>query len=65
VEKALKNGADIMVNIDADGQFSSGGYSLKWYRRFITKKADMVVASRFGKNKEDAPQNMPWVKKNI
>jgi len=22
VEKALKNGADIMVNLDADGQFS-------------------------------------------
>lgn len=61
VEKALENGADIMVNIDADGQFSPNDIS-RLVEPVVQKKADMVVASRFSKSKEHAPENMPWVK---
>lgn len=61
VEKALENGADIMVNIDADGQFSPDDIP-RLVEPVLTKKADMVVASRFSNSKDHAPQNMPWVK---
>ncbi|MBM3256276.1 MAG: glycosyltransferase family 2 protein [Candidatus Moranbacteria bacterium] len=62
VEKALENGADIMVNIDADGQFSASDIS-RLIGPVIKKEADMVVASRFSKNKEHTPVSMPWIKK--
>ncbi len=62
VEKALENGADIMVNIDADGQFSPDDIA-KLVEPVASKKADMVVASRFSKDKELNPQRMPYFKK--
>jgi len=62
VEKALENGADIMVNIDADGQFSPADIP-RLVEPVLRKQADMVVASRFSGSKEHAPENMPWIKK--
>jgi len=62
VEKALQNGADIMVNIDADGQFSPEDIP-RMVEPVLANKADMVVASRFSKSKEHYPENMPWIKK--
>ncbi|HLM83795.1 MAG TPA: glycosyltransferase family 2 protein [Candidatus Bathyarchaeia archaeon] len=58
VESALENGADIMVNIDADGQFPVSDIP-KFTELIVANKADMVVASRFGIK---SAKNMPWVK---
>lgn len=58
VESALENGADIMVNIDADGQFPAGDIP-KFTELIVNSKADMVVASRFGIK---SAKNMPWIK---
>lgn len=58
VEKAMKNGADIMVSIDADGQFNSQDIE-KIIDPIIRKKADMVSADRFG---EHRAKNMPRTK---
>jgi len=58
VEKALENGADIMVNMDADGQFNPDDIS-KLVRPILDGKADMVSADRFGKHRA---KNIPWVK---
>jgi len=58
IESALENGADIMVNIDADGQFPSGDIP-KFTELIVNNKADMVVASRFGIK---SAKNMPWIK---
>ncbi len=58
IESALKNKADFFVNIDADGQFPAEDIP-KLLKPVIDGKADMVVASRFGKK---AARNMPWIK---
>jgi glycosyltransferase involved in cell wall biosynthesis len=58
VESALENGADIMVNIDADGQFPPSDIP-KFTELIVSHKADMVVASRFGIK---SAKNMPWIK---
>jgi len=58
VESSLANGADIMVNIDADGQFPAGDIP-KFTDLIVAGKADMVVASRFGIK---SAKNMPWIK---
>ncbi len=58
VESALENGADIMVNIDADGQFPVADIP-KFTELILNNKADMVVASRFGIK---SAKNMPWIK---
>lgn len=58
VESALGHGADIMVNIDADGQFPASDIP-KFTELIVAGKADMVVASRFGIK---SAKNMPWVK---
>jgi len=58
VETALANGADVMVNIDADGQFPAGEIP-KFTELILASKADMVVASRFGIK---SAKNMPWIK---
>lgn len=58
VESALENGADIMVNIDADGQFPASDIP-KFTELIVSNKADMVVASRFGIK---SARNMPWIK---
>jgi glycosyltransferase involved in cell wall biosynthesis len=62
VEKALENGADIMVNIDADGQFSPADIP-RMLAPLFEGKADMTVASRFSKEVGHSPVSMPWGKK--
>lgn len=57
-EKALKNGADIMVNIDADGQFEPKDIQ-KLIQPILDGEVDMVSADRFGKK---TAINIPWVK---
>lgn len=57
-EKALENGADIMVNIDADGQFNPDDIT-KIIAPILNKEADMVSADRFGDQKA---KNMPAAK---
>lgn len=58
VEKALRNGADIMVNIDADGQFDCADIP-KLVRPILNGEADMVSADRFS---EKTAQDIPWIK---
>lgn len=58
VGKALRNGADIMVNIDADGQFNPNDIS-KIIEPILNQEADMVSADRFGEHKA---KNIPWIK---
>ena len=58
IESALENGADIMVNIDADGQFPPSDIP-KFTELIVNHRADMVVASRFGIK---SAKNMPWIK---
>jgi glycosyltransferase involved in cell wall biosynthesis len=58
VERALENGADIMVNIDADGQFDSNDIE-KLLRPVFEGKADLATADRFSEHKA---KNIPFVK---
>ncbi|HMN19584.1 MAG TPA: glycosyltransferase [Candidatus Moranbacteria bacterium] len=58
VENALANGADVMVNIDADGQFDPNDIP-KLFSPILSGKADMVSADRFGEHKA---KNMPAAK---
>lgn len=60
IEEALKMGADIIVNIDADGQFNPGDIE-KIIASILSRKADVVTCSRF-LDKALEPE-MPWVKK--
>lgn len=60
IDASLKLGADIIVNIDADGQFNPEDM-VKLIQPILKKEADMVTASRFidfSKTK-----NMPFLKK--
>jgi glycosyltransferase involved in cell wall biosynthesis len=57
---ALAMGADIIVNIDADGQFNPKDIP-KLVEPIIRGEADMVTASRFAD--PALVPNMPWVKK--
>ncbi|HCJ45635.1 MAG: glycosyl transferase [Candidatus Moranbacteria bacterium CG_4_10_14_3_um_filter_41_65] len=57
-ENALKCGADIMINIDADGQFDSSEIQ-KLIDPILNNKADMVVGDRFS---ESSAKNIPWIK---
>lgn len=61
VEKALENGADIMVNMDADGQFDPNDIE-KIISPILGKEADLVSADRFGSKKA---QNMPKSKYHL
>lgn len=58
VENSLKNGADFMVNIDADGQFDPEDIPTL-LEPLLKGQCDMVIASRFGKHKA---KNMPFMK---
>lgn len=58
VESALENGADIMVNIDADGQFDPNDIPIL-IKPILDNKKDMVIADRFGFHKAE---NIPWAK---
>ncbi len=57
-EKALENGADIMVNMDADGQFNPADIE-KLISPIFSGEADLVSASRFGDKKA---KDMPKIK---
>lgn len=61
VERALENGADIMVNIDADGQFNPNDIA-ELIQPVLKGEADMVSADRFG---EKAPKDMPQIKHRL
>jgi glycosyltransferase involved in cell wall biosynthesis len=61
LEKALKLKSDILVTIDADGQFDTAEIP-KLTKAIIEGEADFVTGSRFI-SKENPPENMPWIKK--
>ncbi|MDO8241131.1 MAG: glycosyltransferase family 2 protein [Candidatus Moranbacteria bacterium] len=61
VESSLVNGADLMVNIDADGQFNANDIP-QLLTPILEGDVDMVIANRFG---EIAAKNIPWVRKNL
>lgn len=58
VESALQQGADFMVNIDADGQFDPNDIP-KLLEPILDNEVDMVIANRFGTHEA---KNIPWVK---
>jgi len=60
VEYALEHGADLFVNIDADGQFDAGDIPAL-LSPILEGHADMVVADRFG-DKDKKAKNIPWIK---
>jgi len=60
IEHALQMQADIIVNIDADGQFNSQDIP-KIANPVLEGEADFVTCSRF-KDKGLSPE-MPWIKK--
>lgn len=57
-EEALKRGADIIVQIDADGQYDPKEIS-KLIKPILENKADLVLGSRL----ENLKYDMPWLKK--
>jgi glycosyltransferase involved in cell wall biosynthesis len=61
IENSLEVGADIMVNIDADGQFDANEIP-KLIAPILSGKADMVIGNRFGKTEA---KNIPWIRKNL
>lgn len=61
VESSLKNGADFMVNIDADGQFDPNDIP-KLLLPVLKGEADMVIANRFGSHKA---KNIPWIREKL
>ncbi len=60
VEIALAAGADILVNIDGDGQFDASNIS-KLVESIVRGDAEMVTASRFAR--PDVLPRMPAIKK--
>ena len=60
IRTALSLGADIIINVDGDGQFNPEDIP-KLIRPIINAKADMVTASRFAD--PDLIPKMPWIKK--
>ena len=61
LSKALELKAEILVTIDADGQFKTAEIS-KLIKPIIKKEAHLVTGSRFI-DKSQTPKNMPWIKK--
>jgi len=64
IEKAIELDADIMVNIDADGQFNPKEIS-KLIAPIINKEANFVASDRFynlESNNLVKPHNMPLIK---
>lgn len=61
VESSLKRGADIMVNIDADGQFDPDDIP-KLLTPILDGESDMVIANRFGEKKA---KNIPWIRESL
>ncbi len=60
-ENALKEGADIVVNIDADGQFDPLDIQ-KMIDPVINEGVDMVIADRFS---EKSAENIPLLKEKL
>jgi len=60
IEEALKRKADVIVNMDGDGQFNPNDIP-KLIEPILDKKADFVTATRFSDGKLIG--NMPFVKK--
>lgn len=60
IRSALKMGADIIVNIDGDGQFNTEDIQ-KLIKPVIDGQADMVTASRFAD--PNLIPRMPWIKR--
>jgi glycosyltransferase involved in cell wall biosynthesis len=58
VESSLENGADLMVNIDADGQFDPNDIP-KLLQPIFEENFDMVIANRFGKTRA---KGIPWIR---
>ena len=58
IDKALKEGADIVVNIDGDDQFSPQEIE-KLIKPILSKEADFVCGNRFNNGR---PVNMPLIK---
>jgi len=61
VENSLKLGADLMVNIDADGQFNPDDIP-KLLTPILDGESDMVISNRFG---EKEAKNIPWIRKSL
>lgn len=63
LNQALEIGADIMVNIDADGQFSPNEIP-KLIQPILDRQADFVAGDRFGgtSEKTNRPDEMSWIK---
>jgi len=61
VENALKNEADFLVNIDADGQFNPEDIC-KLLLPLLKGNTDIAIANRFGKYKA---KNIPWIRKTL
>ncbi len=57
-EEAIRRGADIVVQIDADGQYDPQEIP-KLIKPILENKADLVLGSRF----ENLKYKMPWLKK--
>lgn len=60
IEKALKLGADVVVNIDGDGQFNAKEI-IKLVDPIVNNGADMVTGSRFLSGSKTT--NMPFAKR--
>lgn len=60
MDYAANSGADIMVNMDGDGQFNPAEIPTL-IAPIVNKEADVVMGSRF-KGKDTKPENMPGIK---
>jgi len=60
LDRSLRQGADVIVNIDADGQFDPRDIP-KLVRPIVEDRADFVTTTRFAD--PDMVPEMPWVKK--
>lgn len=61
LEEAIRRNCDIVVNIDADGQFRAQDIPLV-IAPILRGQADMVVGNRFGSAGHRRPPNMPLLK---
>jgi glycosyltransferase involved in cell wall biosynthesis len=59
LERAMRRGADVIVNIDGDGQFNSADIA-KLIQPILDDDADFVTCSRFAD--PELHPDMPWVK---
>ena len=60
IRAALERGADLIVNMDADGQFEPGDIS-RLVEPVVTGEAGFVTCTRFGR--KDLIPRMPWLKR--